>query len=529
LVRSQAANRRIAAEVAGRCGTLADFDALLATFANPREEDVNDRFLDHSLLFGMMEIAAREREALVKRPVKLNVRKAREAQALLTVLDHVQSDQLRAADVIAALSSENASLRQVAFWLLRRHAEWGDALAKEYRQRLAKAPSDALARELAELSRMEPIQQLLAAAAMDAQATAETHQAALIAMRHSSLAQPPARWLEALGERMAQDQGAAIVTAVETARAVAREKPRSEKLDRALLAVAGDAQFASQTRLIALAALWKPALTPALLALVRREVGSETADQRTLAADVLAKAVLSDAQLVALAGDLRSAGPLQVDAILSAAIQSKDDEVGRALVASLAASSLRDSLPVGVLRERLKHFGPAVQADAEKLYAQLDAASAGQKERLEGVLASLPQGDVRRGQQVFHSAKALCSQCHAIGYAGGRLGPDLTRIGLVRTERDLLESLLFPSNSFVQGFEPSEVVTTDGRVLSGIFRKSAGGEATLHTGPNQAVRLTEAEIESVVPGKVSVMPAGLDQQLTQQQLADLVAYLKSCR
>jgi putative heme-binding domain-containing protein len=190
---------------------------------------------------------------------------------------------------------------------------------------------------------------------------------------------------------------------------------------------------------------------------------------------------------------------------------------------------VKSSLPVGVLRERFKKFGPKVQSEAEKLYAELDAAAGQQKERLEAALKSLPAGDVRRGQQVFHSAKAVCSQCHAIGYAGGTVGPDLTRIGLVRTERDLLESLLFPSNSFVQGYEPSQVATTDGKTLNGLVRRPAPGEMLVLTGPNQIVRLSPDDVEEITLGKVSVMPAGLDQQLTMQQLADLIAYLKACR
>ena len=105
----------------------------------------------------------------------------------------------------------------------------------------------------------------------------------------------------------------------------------------------------------------------------------------------------------------------------------------------------------------------------------------------------------------------------------------MTRIGLVRTERDLLESLLFPSNSFVQGYEPSTVLTVDGKTYSGLLRRPAPGEVAIITGANQLVRLSPDDIDEVTLGKVSVMPAGLDQQLTTQQIADLVTYLKSCR
>ena len=105
---------------------------------------------------------------------------------------------------------------------------------------------------------------------------------------------------------------------------------------------------------------------------------------------------------------------------------------------------------------------------------------------------ALPSGDVRRGQAVFNGAKAACSSCHAIGYLGGNVGPDLTEIGKVRTPADLLEAVVFPSASFVRSFEPMVVATADGKVRSGILRKDAEDEVVLATGPSEVVRIPRA-------------------------------------
>ena len=59
--------------------------------------------------------------------------------------------------------------------------------------------------------------------------------------------------------------------------------------------------------------------------------------------------------------------------------------------------------------------------------------------KIEELLTLLPSGDIKRGQLVFNSQKAACASCHAIGYLGGTVGPDLTHIGKIRSERDLLE------------------------------------------------------------------------------------------
>src|SRR6202012_4063102 len=104
-------------------------------------------------------------------------------------------------------------------------------------------------------------------------------------------------------------------------------------------------------------------------------------------------------------------------------------------------------------------------------------------------------GDIKRGQLIFNSQKAACASCHAIGYLGGTVGPDLTRIGQIRNERDLLESIGYPSASFVRGYEPVVVTTKDGKVLNGLIKKATPEEVLLVTGANQESRLARDDIE----------------------------------
>ena len=99
----------------------------------------------------------------------------------------------------------------------------------------------------------------------------------------------------------------------------------------------------------------------------------------------------------------------------------------------------------------------------------------------------------------------------------------------VRADRDLLEAIVFPSASFVRSFEPIAVATTDGKVVNGLLRGETADELILATGVNQEARISRRDIEEMRPSTVSVMPAGLDQQLSPQELADLVAFLKACK
>jgi putative heme-binding domain-containing protein len=69
----------------------------------------------------------------------------------------------------------------------------------------------------------------------------------------------------------------------------------------------------------------------------------------------------------------------------------------------------------------------------------------------------------------------------------------------------------------------------DGKVLNGLLRIETSDEILLVTGANQEARIPRADIEEIRPSSLSIMPAGLDQQLGAQELADLVAFLRACR
>ena len=93
----------------------------------------------------------------------------------------------------------------------------------------------------------------------------------------------------------------------------------------------------------------------------------------------------------------------------------------------------------------------------------------------------------------------------------------------------MLESIVFPNASLVRSYEPVLIATKDGKTINGLIRKETPEEITLATGVNQEVRVARDDIEAIQPSKVSIMPAGLDQQLTPGELADLVAFLKACK
>jgi putative heme-binding domain-containing protein len=73
------------------------------------------------------------------------------------------------------------------------------------------------------------------------------------------------------------------------------------------------------------------------------------------------------------------------------------------------------------------------------------------------------------------------------------------------------------------------IYRTNGTTVNGLIRKETPEEILLAIGPNEEVRVLRNDIEEIKPSKVSIMPAGLEQQLTLQELADLVAFLRACK
>jgi putative heme-binding domain-containing protein len=149
--------------------------------------------------------------------------------------------------------------------------------------------------------------------------------------------------------------------------------------------------------------------------------------------------------------------------------------------------------------------------------------------RLAEYLRLLDGGNVERGRAVFFSSKTACSTCHQVGAEGGRIGPDLTRIGAIRAGRDIVESIVFPSSTIAQEYEQYAVVTTDGRTISGIMAREAAETIVLRDSGGAETRLRRDQVEEMSRQTASIMPERLEQQLSPQEFRDLLAYLQNLR
>jgi putative heme-binding domain-containing protein len=191
------------------------------------------------------------------------------------------------------------------------------------------------------------------------------------------------------------------------------------------------------------------------------------------------------------------------------------------------------------VRQALRGYPEPVRRRAEPLLKRLDVDAGKQKARLAELQPVLRGGDVRRGQEVFFGKKAACATCHTIQgdwkneawrkSSSARIGPELSKIGSIRSGQDLLEAIVFPSASLVRGYEPYTVYTSDGRAHNGIIARQTTDALYLVTAERAEIHIPRSEMESLVPGKVSIMPQGLDVQLSRPELTDLLAYLQTLR
>lgn len=527
-------NRRAAAEALGRIGSAEALPALLRALDDPK----NDRVLEHSLTYALLEIG--RSDPLLQ---ALSTGTPRLQRNLLMALDQMTAtnspainpeSSLPAERVVPALASADSALRETATWIVQHHPEWGGALVEHFRgllkQKRTPAQDEELAGLLGRLAGSHEIQDLLkTASSPDDPQAAHT---ALLAMTRSGLRNVPPGWYEAIQSVLSKDIPGLALDGLQAARILPAPNPVPPPWRQALQRQTEVRE--ERQRLIALTILAglpgndrlpKPLFQLALDRLER----NQPAQLRSLAAEVLSRYPLDEGQLVRLAEALPSASPLDLARLLEAFARSRDQSAGLKLFSMLRKPELRASLRLDQLPPLVKNQGPEVQKEANLLKQELEMAHREERTRLERLFQELKEGDVRRGQRIFHQSRAACASCHKIGYVGGSIGPDLSRIGSIRDRRDLLESILFPSSSFTRSYEPISITTLQGQTYNGLIKKDGSDEVILTLGVDREIRIPRDSIEEMRPGQVSIMPTGLDSQLSPQDLADLLAFLAACR
>ena len=518
--------RREAATALGRISDARAVPELLAALAA-----ASDRMLEHALIYALIEIDDRDATAAGLADASPEVRRG-----ALIALDQMEHGQLTREQVTPLLDTANSALQLAALEVIGRHAGWADEALAVVRKwcRSADLPAtqqSALRGTLLAFSREEAFQSVMAETLSAPETDPAIRMLLLEVMARAEVDPLPESWHAALGALLRSSDARVLGLTI-----AAIQAHDSQRYRQSLLEIAGQIKQDAAIRLAAAEAAVQPdqALDEEVFAYLLAQSGPEReALQQLAAARTLAKAKLSLGQQTALLERVADAGPLELPVLLTAYRGAGGAEAGEALVAALERAPGLANVPAARLRKLFDQYPDPVQQLAASTFADQGADhGADQAEeiaRFESLLAAIEGGDPQQGRALFFSSRATCSACHRVGDVGGEVGPNLSAIGAIRTPRDLLESIVLPSATLAQGFEPVTVLTQQGKMHTGVIARQTADAIDLRTADRLELRLLRSEIDELRPSPVSIMPAGLERVLGEQDIRNLLAYLATLK
>ncbi len=512
--------RRQAATAIGQIGRASSAEALIAAAARPA-----DRFVEHAITHALIGLDAAPALTRALEHSSGAVRKV-----ALIALDQRRPSPLTRVQLAAFLADDAPELWETGVWVASHRPEWADMMTAFLTARLD-ADSAAAATNLdvdgllATFCSQSGVQTLVLDRLNAPGASPDDRLRMIQVMENCREADFPASWIAGIGSwvergdatvqrrlmQLVESRGLRALDPALTRLANASATPLPLRLDAMGVLVSGERPLPDDWFALVTAQL-PPANDP---------------PRRQLAAHVLTRAALTDAQLVTLARDhVASADAFLLPRLVDAFTGATSADVGRALTAALGANAEHlDTLAENDVRALVEGFPDQGGPEGQALLQTLRDRQAARLARLQEVEATLGRGDIDSGRRLFFG-KSLCSTCHAVGGNGERFGPDLTTIGDIRSRHDIIEAILFPSASFAREYDTYRVQTATG-THTGILDEQGGDSVVVHEAPGSSVRLPRSEVTAIEPIGVSMMPPGLDRMLAPDELADLVAFLES--
>lgn len=522
---------RLATECMGRLGLEGDASGDTGDFLDLFHfltHYPSDRSIQHSVILALIQAKEIEivRQGLIYHPAV--------SVACAIALDQRQALSEVDAEAICRLaSSEDVRAANVALEILQRYPNWADVGSPWLEERFLQGNAtqlQAIAPILARWSEQTSVQSLVQNWLGRISEWNESQQACLLQVLADGSNRPvPDTWIEPI---------ARWIGAVDSSHPIAGVVANLQLGDRgSLVAQALKGQIAKHESAPAKTWLvWSRGMPVGATLASHQEKQLVTeclegpAANRGLALATLQRIQLTDRTVASeLIQGLDRLGPLELPQALDGLLRMNSPDLDRELLAKLekidSAKSLNIDRTVSLLRNR---ESDVIESWRETL-TRLQQPPADISAAVDRWMADLPAGDPTQGYHVFRSEKAACSACHRIGYVGGNIGPVLSQIGNTRSRRDLIEAIMFPSARLEQSYRSTKIRMTDGEVFQGLVIDENSDSMTLQISADRRVTLRREDIEASQPSSVSVMPAGLDQQLTRQEFADLIAFLENAK
>lgn len=201
--------------------------------------------------------------------------------------------------------------------------------------------------------------------------------------------------------------------------------------------------------------------------------------------------------------------------------------LSRSTTSSLLLTAMKEkALPATVValdqRERLlRSRNPQIQELSQRLFGA--EVSANRQQVVQQYLPAFDESaEAHRGFLVF---KRVCAACHRIGEVGHVVGPSISDVRN-RTKASLLYDILDPNRAVEPRYASYTIITRNGKVVTGLFQGETESGVTLLQAAGKSVTVPRADIDEIEASNRSLMPEGIEKDISPQAMADLVEYLK---
>ncbi|MEE2780945.1 MAG: c-type cytochrome, partial [Planctomycetota bacterium] len=209
--------------------------------------------------------------------------------------------------------------------------------------------------------------------------------------------------------------------------------------------------------------------------------------------------------------------------------EGRDPEIADRMLDGMSESPAMSSLQPERIEKLISRFPAPVVEKGKPLVEKLRVSNEDQAKHLAELMPHIGSGDPQRGKEVFFGNKAACHTCHRAHGEGGEVGPELTLIGRIRTDRDLAESIVYPSSTIANGYTTFSVITGSGRVVDGVIHRETADAIHLRMADKPEEKIAREDIEEMIALPTSIMPQGLEKTISRSELSDLIAYLRTLK
>ncbi len=315
--------------------------------------------------------------------------------------------------------------------------------------------------------------------------------------------------------------------------------------------LAGLRALPSATDASRLLKLAEPKVTEATMAFIEKEVAHvlddpnvpadalawvgllPTSHQQSIATDVLVPSN-SEAHQLPVIDSLLWSDPKAASELLIDRFQNLTPDLQRAVLGGLMRYPSTLSALAGAIKAK-KVLSAQVPPDTRvrllatndkalgKQFAELlTSVSADRAAIIEQYAPAISGGDTEAGKLVFNR---VCAQCHRLNDIGNDVGPPLKQLA-DKSPQQLLETILDPNREVDPKYASYSVLLQDGRVFAGIIAEEAASQIVIAEAGGKKHTIARSDIDQLRSTGVSLMPTGLEQQITPEQMNQLISFLK---